>query len=35
VVNARDKRDFHIFSGFRFEPIEAVKDYYSIRIGGQ
>jgi hypothetical protein len=26
---------FSVFSGFRFEPIEAVQDYYSIRIGGQ
>lgn len=35
VVNARNKKDFSVFSGFRLEPIEAAKDYYSIRIGGQ
>ena len=35
VVNARDKRDFNLFSGFRLENIVGVKNYHSIRIGGQ
>ena len=35
VVNARNKKDFDAFSGFYLEPIEGVKDYYSIRIGGK
>jgi plasmid maintenance system killer protein len=35
VANAQDKKDFQVFSGFRLEQIEAVKDYHSIRIGGQ
>ena len=35
VVNARDKRDFDTFSGFRFENIEGTKNYHSVRIGGQ
>ena len=35
VVNARDKRDFDTFSGFRLEKIEGTKNHYSIRIGGK
>ena len=35
VVNAHDKRDFNLFSGFRLENIVGVKNYHSIRIGGQ
>jgi plasmid maintenance system killer protein len=35
VVNARDKRDFDLFSGFRLEKIEGTKNRYSIRIDGQ
>ena len=35
VANARDKRDFSIFSGFHFEPIESAKNHHSIRIGGK
>jgi len=35
VVQVRDKRDFSMFSGFRLENIVGMKNYHSIRIGGQ
>ena len=35
VVNARSKKDFAIFSGFRLENIVGTKNQHSIRIGGQ
>ena len=30
---SQDKRDFDMFSGFRLELIQGVKDHYSIRTG--
>ena len=35
VADSRDKRDFVAFSGFHFETIKGVENYYSIRIGGK
>jgi plasmid maintenance system killer protein len=35
VANARDKKDFLVFSGFRLENIVGTKNQHSIRIGGQ
>ena len=35
LANARNKKDFAIFSGFRLENIAGTKNQHSIRIGGQ
>ncbi|KLL01692.1 MAG: hypothetical protein MRERC_1c018 [Mycoplasmataceae bacterium RC_NB112A] len=35
VSNARNEKDFDLFSGFRLENILGIKNYHSVRIGVQ